>query len=241
MAVFDALVSTGLDVRDLRVPGYRGRGIDVRGTLWHHTASRRGSGDLPSLGTCLRGTAVTPGPLCQVLIGRAGTVAVITDGRANHAGKGSWPGITDGNGQLVGVEIENDGVGEPYPAGQIAVALTVGRALRARFGHRLDIGHKEWTRRKIDPSFDMDWFRAELDLHPAPDLEELLMSTSAFQLVGSDGHVRLFVPGQRSVSLGGLGGPHERLAHNAVAPLLGPAIPAQELDEFARRWDASVG
>lgn len=164
MAVFDALVSTGLDVRDCRVPGYRGRGIDVRGTLWHHTASPAGSGDLPSLEVCQRGRPDLPGPLCQVLIGRAGTVAVITDGRANHAGAGAWPGISDGNGQLVGVEIENDGRGEPFTAGQLEVARRVGRALRRRFGHALDIGHKEWAPgRKIDPAFDMGAFRASLD------------------------------------------------------------------------------
>lgn len=158
--IYDALETLDVDLRDYRVPGYRGRSIHPRGVLEHHTASSAGSGDLPSLSTCIHGRPDLPGPLCQVLIGRAGTVAIITDGYANHAGSGKWPGITSGNDQLIGVELENNGVGESWSLGLLAVAAKVTARLCEVFSLGIVIGHKEWAQgRKIDPSFDMNLFR----------------------------------------------------------------------------------
>lgn len=149
----------GLDVplKDARVPGYQNRTFAPLGVLVHHTASA--SGDLPSLHICQHGRPDLPGPLCQVLIGRANTVAVITDGYANHAGAGNWPGVTSGNRQLIGIELENNGTSETWPLAQLATAVKVTARLAERFGS-LVIGHKEWAPgRKIDPSFDMGSFR----------------------------------------------------------------------------------
>jgi hypothetical protein len=74
---------------------------------------------------------------------------------------------------------------------------------------------------------------------PPPILEELLVSTSAFQLIGNAGLVRVFVPGQRSVELGGLGDVHVTLNKPGFAPVAG-VIPQDQLETFAARWDASV-
>ncbi len=180
--IWDALRDLpDVDVRDLRVRGYGGKPIRPRGVLEHHTASSAGSGDLPSLHICQKGRADLPGPLCQVLIGRAGTVAVITDGYANHAGTGSWPGITNGNEQLVGVEIENDGRGEKWTPGVMRVATAVTGRLCQRFNLPVELvlGHKEWAKgRKIDPTFDMGQFRVAVRTSltpvspPAPPSED---------------------------------------------------------------------
>jgi hypothetical protein len=171
--IYDALAPLDLDVRDYRVPGYKGRPIHPRGVMVHHTASAAGSGDLPSLSTCIHGRPDLPGPLCQILIGRAGTVAVITDGQGNHSGRGSWPGITVGNAQLIGIEIENNGVGEPWSLGVLSVVARVTAQLCRVFGLSIVIGHKEWAPgRKIDPSFDMDQFRNAVTAL-APEEDEL--------------------------------------------------------------------
>lgn len=77
---------------------------------------------------------------------------------------------------------------------------------------------------------------APAQLHPL-DMEALLMATSAFQLIG--GNVYTFVPGQRAVSMGGIGAVHVALNGSGVAPVAG-TVPANELEEFVKRWDAAV-
>jgi hypothetical protein len=118
------------------------------------------------------------GPLCQILLGRKGTVAVISDGHSNHAGPGrsgvlaqvkagqgvrpeAGPDDAEGNQWFYGIEIENGGNGQKYPDVQYAASVRLTAALCEHFGwsHRSVIGHKEWTGRKQDPSFDMNEFR----------------------------------------------------------------------------------
>lgn len=70
-----------------------------------------------------------------------------------------------------------------------------------------------------------------------PDMEALLMASSPFQLIG--GNVYTFVPGQRAVSMGGLGNVHSCLHASGVAPVAGN-VPADELEEFVKRWDSAV-
>jgi hypothetical protein len=167
---------------------------------------------------------------------------VITDGRANHAGAGAWPWIDDGNGELVGLELENDGLGEPWTPGLMAIAVKVAARLCTVLGVELVLGHKEWAPgRKPDPSFDMHAFRTAVTALriPPPNLEELLMATSAFQLIGDQGLVVTFVPGQRSISMGGLGAVHGALNSSGVAPVAG-TIAQGELEAFAQRWNESV-
>lgn len=47
-----------------------------------------------------------PGPHAQLGLGRDGTFYIIAAGRCNHAGKGNWKGVTDGNGFFIGIEAE---------------------------------------------------------------------------------------------------------------------------------------
>lgn len=157
--IYNTLTAAGLPVLDRRVPGYKNLSYRPSAVLVHHTASR-GPTNLPSLNVCQRGRSDLPGPLCQILIGRQGTICAITDGYANHAGRVVEPWS---NYNLVGVELENNGVGEPYPEAQLSATRKVIRAL----GFPTVLGHKEIcvpSGRKIDPSFDMHAFRASLSL-----------------------------------------------------------------------------
>jgi N-acetyl-anhydromuramyl-L-alanine amidase AmpD len=120
---------------------------------------------MPTLDLLVRGRSDLPGPLSQLGLGRDGTYYVIASGRANHAGRGEWNGITAGNTNLIGIEAENSGRrDDPWPAVQLdayhrgvaAILREVGRTAASCCGHR------EYARpsgRKTDPNFEMDEFR----------------------------------------------------------------------------------
>lgn len=165
----------------------------MNGVVIHHTAGAS------SLALCWSGTSALPGPLCHTHLAKGGTATMLANGRANHAGTfaqnahnavlaessvhprpdSSEP--VDGNARYYGIEIENLGNGkDPYPDVQYQAAVRWAAALCRAHGWSANsvIGHKEGTRRKIDPSFDMDAFRkcvAERLKHEAdwnPDDEE---------------------------------------------------------------------
>ena len=164
----DVLLGAGLKVAPTPDWQSRGRGpMDtVRGVMCHHTGTRI-PGNMPSLHLLIAGRSDLPGPLAQLGLGRDGTFYVIAAGRANHAGAGSWAGITTGNTSFIGIEAENDGTGEAWPAVQLdAYQRGVAATLR-RLGAGADMccGHKEYARpagRKLDPDLDMAAFRHEV-------------------------------------------------------------------------------
>lgn len=149
-----ALARYGLDVRP--TPGWDTRGsadFNPRGVVCHHTASAPGS-NAPSLGVVTNGRSDLPGPLCNVLLARDGTCYLIASGRANHAGAGGWRGLT-GNSSVLGIEAENNGVGEPWPAHQLDAFVRLCAAMCD--GGGIDPAnvcyHREWApTRKIDPA-----------------------------------------------------------------------------------------
>lgn len=165
-----------------------GRWGGVNGIVIHHTAGSN------SRTLCYYGTASLPGPLCHAHLEKSGKLNMIGHGRANHAGSfaanahaavvnerathprpdASEP--IDGNAHYYGIEIENLGNGrDPYPAKQYDAAVRWAAAICRFYGWSADsvIGHKEGTRRKIDPKgpvggasgpdFDMDKFRRDVD------------------------------------------------------------------------------
>jgi LysM repeat protein len=163
-----AFRKNGLTVRE--VAGWRTRGrpynFAPRGVIFHHTASNPAGGSAPALNTVTNGRSDLPGPLCNVLIGRDGTVYVIAAGYANHAGFGGpHRGIPEnsGNAYTVGVEVENNGLGEKWPGRQLdacdVVFATLLMGLRRKSSWVW--GHKEWAPgRKIDPGgIDMGRYR----------------------------------------------------------------------------------
>lgn len=150
------------------VPGWESRGRaemgTVLGVLCHTTVGPR-SGNMPSLTTLIEGRNDLPGPLAQLGLGRDGTYYVIAAGRCNHAGAGSWQGISTGNTNFIGIEAENTGRGDdPWPDIQLdAYRRGVAAVLKhAGRGAQACAGHKEYALpkgRKSDPDFEMAAFR----------------------------------------------------------------------------------
>lgn len=154
-------------VRDERVPPRAGAFTPV-GIMLHHTATA-GS----ALATVKTGRTDLAGPLCDVNITRQGVINVVCDGRANHAGAGSSTVLgdvrsnravtqdagrrgladdTNGNQFFYGIEVDNNGTGEPLPPAQLDAIVVVCRTLCAHYGWPATrvIHHRQWTRRKID-------------------------------------------------------------------------------------------
>ena len=156
--------STGRKV--VLVDGWEKRGHgpmnSVTSIICHHTAGPNNGKNYPSLGTVQNGRPGLAGPLAQIGIGRDGTIYVIASGVAYHAGKvGS---TKHNNWNAIGIEAENNGVGEKWGDEIMESYVLFVRALLDEFKLPLSavLGHKEVAvpkGRKIDPSFDMDEFR----------------------------------------------------------------------------------
>lgn len=163
----DALSKSGLKV--VEVDGWRTRG---HGALYavdticcHHTAtSKAASGDYPSLGIVRDGRSDLSGPLCNLGLGRSGTVYIVAAGVAYHAGVVKATDLD--NWHAIGIEAEADGL-SPWPAEQVDAYARLCAALCEHYS--LDVsrvmGHKEVCApagRKTDPNFDMDAFRTHV-------------------------------------------------------------------------------
>jgi hypothetical protein len=158
------------------VPGYatRGRpvtsgGFDPVGVLCHHTATPKTWSIRSVLNLLINGRSDLPGPLCQIGLGRDGTVYLIASGRANHGGDAKAFGTVaagDANELYVGVEAFNDGVGEPWPKVQYAAYVLLCAALSievTKNSANTVNGHKETSvTGKIDPTFHMGEFRSKV-------------------------------------------------------------------------------
>ncbi|WP_324290497.1 peptidoglycan-binding protein [Streptomyces sp. H27-H5] len=187
-----ALVAEGLTVKEYKDwrnhnRNHKGAWGPVHGVVIHHTAGTN------SLDLCYDGYDELPGPLCHTYLHKDGTAYMLANGRANHAGTFAQNAVTaaanessthprpaasepvDGNVQFYGIEIENLGDGDdPFPDVQYRAAVQWAAAICRFHGWTADsvIGHKEGTRRKVDPAFDMDEFRrnvaAQLGQKPQP-------------------------------------------------------------------------
>lgn len=162
------LLDAGLKVAE--DPGWASRGRTemgrVLGVMVHHTVGPR-QGNMPSLKVLRDGRTGLPGPLAQLGLGRDGTWYVIAAGRANHAGSGSWKGVSDGNSHFIGIECENTGTADdmPWPPAQLMALRHGVAALLRQAGLAADacMGHKEYApQRKIDPLLDMAELRRDV-------------------------------------------------------------------------------
>jgi hypothetical protein len=169
----DVLRKAGLNVEEIEGWKTRGHGnmAEVRGVMLHHTAGGK-KGNAPSLDICIKGRPDLKGPLCHLVLARDGTYFVIAAGKASHAGKGAYAPLklkNSGNAHMIGIEAENTGLtsgdnaeawGEPIMnAYRLGVSAML-QHLKLDASHA--IGHKEYTSRKIDPSFDMKKFRSDI-------------------------------------------------------------------------------
>ncbi|MEV6569917.1 N-acetylmuramoyl-L-alanine amidase [Streptomyces sp. NPDC051577] len=159
----------------------------VHGVYIHHTAGvSKTMADI-----CYDGYSELPGPVCHGMLAKTARVYLVGNGRANHAGgiaQNAYDAAVneatihprpdadepiDGNVHFYGLEIENEGDGnDPFPADQYDQAVRWAAAHCRFHGWSADsvIGHKEATRRKVDPTFSMPLFRAavaERLRHPA--------------------------------------------------------------------------
>jgi len=165
----EVLEEAGLKVAEQ--PGWRTRGRGpmgvVRGVMCHHTAGPA-SGVMPSLRIITDGRSDLPGPLSQLGLGRDGTFFVVAAGRANHAGRGVWKGITTGNHSFIGIEAENRGTdADPWPEIQMDAYRRGVAAILRKLGVDASscCAHREYALprgRKPDPNFDMTAFRADV-------------------------------------------------------------------------------
>ena len=180
----DALKDEGLTVVEVREwrthnRNHQGPWGPVHGVMIHHTAT---AGSAETVRLCYDGHASLPGPLCHGVITKDGTVHLVGNGRANHAGLGDDDVLraviaerrlphdneanTDGNRHFYGFECENRGDGEdPWPDEQLEAIEKAAAAVCRHYGwnERSVIGHLEWQPGKVDPrGFDMDAMRQRI-------------------------------------------------------------------------------
>ena len=155
------------------------------GIMLHHTASNANSGNMPCKRLVLEGRKDLRGPLSQFTVGRNGDIVLNAAGRCNHAGRGManrieqlladveppdhGQGLYDapkpgayrsGNKHFVGFECENDGIGErwaPELIDSTVRACAVLCVLHDWNPLTRVLMHREWTKRKIDPSLRINW------------------------------------------------------------------------------------
>jgi hypothetical protein len=169
----------------VEVAGWQTRGSSSfapQGAVNHNTAGPA-SGATPSLNTCIYGRPDLAGPLCNVFQSReqggVDIAYVVAAGRANHAGDGSWRGLT-GNSSVYGLEVEHTGTSD-VPVERLETAAAI---IAAMFTG--DVGmvcqHREWApNRKPDfaTGCDGDWFRELCRAARSSDRDWFDMATQA--------------------------------------------------------------
>ncbi|WTW95380.1 N-acetylmuramoyl-L-alanine amidase [Streptomycetaceae bacterium NBC_01309] len=218
---------TIVEVGDWRTRNRNAKGPwgPVHGVMVHHTVTR---GTAATVDIVRDGYQGLPGPLCQGMIAKSGTIYMIGHGRTNHAGLGD-PDVlaaviaeralpvdneatVDGNRSFYGFECENWGDGaDPWPEAQLLAIERASAALCRAHGWsaRSVIGHKEWQPGKPDPAgFTMDGMRGRIAARlghnpppPPPPPSRPVVSLSRLVAAAK------FDPGQRGtpVSYSGVG------------------------------------
>lgn len=165
----DILLEAGLSVREYDGWTTRGRSGDggwyLSGrpthVMVHHTASASSaSGQAAYIAT-----NASYAPVANLMIDRTGLVWVIAAGPTNTNGKGTapWTDVVaddDMNRHAIGIELCNDGIGQPYPDAQQQACLVATRALCDAYQIPVNHvrAHFEWSPgRKIDPRGPSRW------------------------------------------------------------------------------------
>ncbi|MCP4244708.1 MAG: N-acetylmuramoyl-L-alanine amidase [bacterium] len=151
------------------------------GVLIHHTGVSDRDRIPPE--RMIDGRSSLSGPIVQAGASYDGWTAIYTNGRAHHAGQGSSrvvealregkvppkPGPDDvsGNTYFLGIEMDGpnpDGF-ERFDQAQLQNTARVAAAWCDvwQWPTSSVLGHKEWTKRKVDPDYDMDVMREMVD------------------------------------------------------------------------------
>lgn len=177
----EAVAAEGVQV--VETNGWTTRGkptFDPRGVVVHHDGYAATVPTLNAVKLMQDGRGEpnpVPGPLCNIWLdddrndtGFVGdpVAYIIASGVANHAGKGSWRGLS-GNPTVFGVECRHTGKQSESWAPHVYDAyVKVVAALCRGGGLTVDnvCGHREWSpNRKIDPTFDLNRFRSDVAAH----------------------------------------------------------------------------
>jgi len=152
------------------VAGWKERGRDFagasppfngRGSVNHHTAGAPPSaGKAPSLGIVVNGRSDLSGPLAHTLQSFDDEAIVVAAGVANHAGSGSWRGLS-GNSSVYGLEVEHPGTSKVAQRRVIVMASIHACFLWRPTGPDLDpkmvCQHREWGRNATPPTGKPDF------------------------------------------------------------------------------------
>ena len=178
--IADKLRAYGLRV--VEVQGWERRGAATMkpgGVVVHHDALPSSVSAARAVGLMVEGRPDLPGPLCHVWLdddaddtARKGdpVAYVIASGRAHHAGRGGYRGLS-GNSSVLGIEARNNGRGEEWSPAMLAAYHRCAAALLDGIGRDESwvCAHREWTPRKPDPAgVDMGRFRAQVGHLLAP-------------------------------------------------------------------------
>jgi LysM repeat protein len=198
----DRLRARGLNVVEVAGWQTRGREFPSRPDICiRHWTAGPATGSTPSLGVVTNGRADLPGPLCQIYQSREvdgnDRIFVIASGVANHAGKGSWAGVS-GNSASMGLEIEWSGPNEAFSAQRKEISEQAMAALmQCAKGTNTDDAceHREYAGpRKIDTNLDGNELRRRMRELLGPG------ATPATPVVPSQGgapaHEHIVLPGE---------------------------------------------
>ena len=162
-----ATVCREAGLKVVEVKGWKTRGHGkFRGTktvVCHHTAGPS-KGNMPSLNVIAFGRAGLAGPLCNLGLGRDGTVYIVAAGYGYHAGVVRSQSYA--NDYAIGIEAEATGL-TTWPEVQMDAYALLCKALCDHYGIGVDrvLGHKEVCSpvgRKTDPNFSMDALRTSV-------------------------------------------------------------------------------
>jgi hypothetical protein len=132
------------------------------GVSFHHTAGASGASAKSECDYMCVAAGNSNKPTANIYIARDGTIWVLAAGATNTSGKGGPLTLSRGtvgtdcaNTTTVGMEMGNNGVGEPWPEVQIDAAFLASNAINRRLGNQpTDVfSHNLYApSRKIDPA-----------------------------------------------------------------------------------------
>jgi hypothetical protein len=144
------------------------------GVLNHHDARNKKTTIRRAVDTVWYGRSDLDGPLAHISLDPKGVAHLVGWDNCNHAGKGDKDVLSavlrdvpapkpdfdsvDGNPHFWAIEVQNNGLGEPYPLVQLEALIKINTAICRMSNWKATscIHHREWTRRKIDMSWHGD-------------------------------------------------------------------------------------